>query len=319
MRAVTLTGGNLSVVEDRRPPATEADESLVRVSMAGICSTDLELVKGYMGFAGVLGHEFVGVVERSGDPNWVGARVVSTINFGILESPENREFGDEHDPNRSVLGIVNRDGAMADYVTVPTRHLLRVPDDVNDRQAVFTEPLAAALRIRQQILVPPTARVAVVGPGRLGMLIGRVLSFAGVDVTMLGRTEESLQLADDWGLATALACDVDDDSFEIVTESTGSPQGLRHGLRIVKPLGTLVMKSTYAGSLNVDLTKVVVGEINLVGSRCGPFEPALRLLSQNAIDTESMIDAVYSASESIEAFQHAARRGVRKVLLNFRD
>lgn len=315
MRAVCVTDQGLAVRRDYPRPSISADEALIRVSLAGICSTDLELVKGYFDYRGVLGHEFVGVVEQASVPEWIGKRVVSSINFADPHTPEYAEFGFEHHPHRQVLGIVDHDGAMADYVTAPLRHLLEVPSGVPDRGAVFTEPIAAALRIAEQVPVRPSARVGVVGPGRLGLLIGKVLSLGGGDVTVLGRSDTSLALPQRWGLQAARVESVSNDVFDLVVEATGNSAGLEHALRLVKPLSTLVLKSTYADAPAVDLTKIVVGEVNVIGSRCGPFAPALRLLQREAIDVESMIDAEYDLDQAVEAFAHAAEPGARKILL----
>ena len=315
MRAVCVTDQGLEVRRDYPCPERSSEEALIQVSLAGICSTDLELVKGYAGHRGVLGHEFVGRVQQADDPAWIGKRVVSSINFADPATPEYAEFGYEHHPHRQVLGIVNRDGAMADEVVVPQRHLLEVPAEVPDRAAVFTEPLAAALRIAEQVPVRPSASMAVIGPGRLGLLVAKVLALGGGDVTVLGRSARSLALPQRWGLPTADVETAASDAFELVVEATGNPAGLEHALRLVKPLGTLVLKSTYADRAAVDLTKLGVGEVSVIGSRCGPFAPAVRLLQRRAIDLESMIEAEYEIEQAAEAFDHAAQPGVRKVLL----
>ncbi|HID51404.1 MAG TPA: Zn-dependent alcohol dehydrogenase [Anaerolineae bacterium] len=316
MNGLYLTDGALKYRTDLQRPQPGPDEALVRVTLAGICSTDLEMVKGYVpGFRGVLGHEFVGVVEDSPDAAWHGRRVVASINIGCNECEVCRREGPEHCPNRTVLGIHNRDGVFAEYVAVPQANLLAVPDDVPDEAAVFTEPLAAALRIREQVKVRPTAKTAVVGPGRLGLLIGQVLALAGTEVTMLGRREASLELPARLGLQTALADSLPDDSFDFVVEATGNDAGFAHSLRLVRPLGTLILKSTFAGHNQIDLTKLVVGEINVVGSRCGPFAPALRLLARQEVDVQPLLDGQYLLSDGLAAFDHAARPGVRKILL----
>lgn len=315
MKAVVLTDGQVRVRDDVPCPEAGEGEALIRVLLAGICATDLEIIKGYAGFEGVLGHEFVGVVEQSEDEEWVGQRVVGSINLGCGECSVCREHGPEHCPNRTVLGIQNRNGAFAEYVTLPVTNLYAVPNDVPDEEAVFSEPLAAGARILEQVDVPDTARVAVLGPGRMGMLIAQVLRLQGANVTMLGRSESSLQLAQRLGLATGLVDDFQDDSFDLVVEATGNDAGLAHSLRLVRPLGTLVMKSTFHGKANVDLTKLVVGEITVVGSRCGPFDEALRLLRKEAVDVTGLIDAEYPLSQAATALEHAAQPGVRKVLL----
>jgi alcohol dehydrogenase len=286
--------------------------------MAGICSTDLELVKGYYGFRGVLGHEFVGVVEQSSQPNWIGQRVVCSINFANIDSPEYAEYGLEHHPHRTVLGIVARDGAMADYVAIPDQNLLQVPDNICDETAVFAEPVAAALRIAEQITLRPSQAVAVIGPGRLGMLVAQVMAVRGTQVTMIGRSDRTLELARRLGMNIARAEQFQDSCFDIVVDCTGSPTGLEQSIRLTKPRGTVVLKSTYEGMASINLTKVVVDEINIVGSRCGPMAAALRLLSRGQVDVSSLIDARFTADQALEAFQLAAQPCIRKVLLSFK-
>lgn len=315
MKAVVLTNGQIEVRDDMPCPQVGTDEALIRVRLAGICATDLEIIKGYAGFEGVLGHEFVGVVEECTQETWVGRRVVGSINLGCGECSVCRTQGPEHCPNRTVLGIQNCDGVFAEYVALPVANLYPVPDDVPDEKAVFTEPLAAGARILQQVDLPENGRVAVVGPGRMGMLISQVLSVQGANVTVLGRSESSLQLAQQLNLNTGLVDDQPDNSFDFVVEATGNDAGLAHSLRLVRPLGTLVMKSTFHGKANVDLTKLVVGEITVVGSRCGPFDEALRLLRQESIEVSGLIDAEYPLSDALAALEHAAQPGVRKVLL----
>jgi threonine dehydrogenase-like Zn-dependent dehydrogenase len=318
MQAIYLSDGQLSYRTDYPRPEPQAGEALIRVRLAGICATDLEIVKGYAGFERVLGHEFVGVVEASADPDWVGQRVVGTVNVGCGRCAVCLSDGPEHCPHRTVLGIINKDGVFADYVTLPLANLLAVPERIPDETAVFTEPLAAALRIREQVTVRPTARTAVVGPGRLGLLIGQVLALDGTDVTMLGRRPESLELPAQLGLNTGLVTEFGDDSFDFVVEATGNETGFGHSLRLVRPLGTLVLKSTFHGQASLDLTKLVVAEINVVGSRCGPFAPALRLLARGdsgGICVRNFIEAEYPLSQGQAALNHAAQPGVRKILL----
>jgi threonine dehydrogenase-like Zn-dependent dehydrogenase len=213
------------------------------------------------------------------------------------------------------LGIINHDGVFADYITLPVRNLVEVPVDLPDEAAVFTEPLAAAARIGEQVALSSEMKAAVVGPGRLGLLIGLVLADAGVPVTMLGRREASLTLPKSYGLDTGSVNEAKDDAYDLVVEATGNEAGLMHSLRLVRPLGTLVLKSTFAGKANVNLTKLVVGEINVVGSRCGPFETAVKLLADGRIDPRPMIEAEYALKDGLAAFDHAARPGVRKVLV----
>ena len=315
MKALVFRNNKLGIQPDFPEPAAGANEALIRVLLAGICATDLEIVKGYMGFEGIPGHEFVGVVEKCADKNWLGKRVVGSINIACRQCTPCFQQGPEHCPERSVLGIFQRNGAFARYLTLPTVNLHKVPDAVADNNAVFTEPLAAALRIADQVAIRPTAKTAVVGPGRLGLLIGQVLSLNGTRVTMFGRSESSLALAEELGLRTRPVNRAGDDEFDFVVEATGNPEGFTSSLRIVRPRGTIILKSTFAGNGAIDLTKVVVGEINLVGSRCGPFAPALRLLASGKIKTAPLVEEIYPLERGLTAFEHAARPGAGKVLL----
>lgn len=316
MQALLLQDGRVTYRSDYVRPQPARGEALVRVLLAGICSTDLEIVKGYASFSGIPGHEFVGVVEEAPDSSWVGQRVTGTINLGCGECEMCLGSGPEHCLQRRVLGIAQKDGVFADYVTLPLENLVPVPESLSDEDAVFVEPLAAAVRIREQVKVKPTARVAVVGPGRLGLLVAQVLNLAGTVVTVLGRSESSLQLPRELGLQSGLVDAAADSSFDMVVEATGNDQGLAHALRLVRSLGMLIMKSTFHGAATVDLTKLVVDEITVVGSRCGPFEPALRLLAQQAVAVRPLIDGRYPLREAEKAMEHAARPGVRKILLH---
>lgn len=316
MRAIWLENGRLHPRTDYPRPAAGADEALVRVSLAGICSTDLELLRGYVpGFRGVPGHEFVGVVEAAAEAAWVGRRVVGSINVGCGDCAECRGHGPAHCARRQALGIHRRDGAFADYLTLPLANLHAVPDGVPDEAAVFAEPLAAALRIREQVRIRPSAQAAVLGPGRLGLLAAQVLALGGTRVRVLGRTPAALRLPAAWGLETGLAANEADAAYDLVVEATGSAAGLADALRLARPRGTLVLKSTYAGPATVDLTRLVVAELTVVGSRCGPFAPALRLLAAGQVRTAEMMTAEYPLPDAAAAFAHAARPGALKVLL----
>ena len=303
---------------DASQPSLAGDEALIKLSVAGICATDLELVKGYAEFSGILGHEFVGIVETvANDKNrhWLNQRVVGSINIGCTHCKTCMNQGPEHCLHRKVLGIRDKDGIFADYFSLPIRNLFAVPDSVADECAVFTEPLAAALRVVEQMnsIVPPT--VAVIGPGRLGLLIGKVLALAGYDVVMLGRSESSLTLPAQWQLKTGLIQDIPDNSYDCVIDATGQSAGFEHALRVVRPRGCLILKSTFSSIDPVDLSKVVVSEINIMGSRCGPFDKALALLAENTIPVETMINGQYLLKDHLAAFDHAAQKGIRKILL----
>ena len=321
MRALLLDG-KLKLVEDYPTPEPPPGEALIRVDVAGVCSTDLELVKGYRQFRGVPGHEFVGVVERApGAEAWEGRRVVGEINVACGDCPTCRANCPTHCPNRTTLGINGRDGAFAEYLTLPVANLHPVPDAVSDEVAVFTEPLAAACEIVQQVHVRPTDRVIVVGDGKLGLLCAQVLALTGCHLTVVGHHREKLEIVARQGIATALD-DADAASLtdveggaDIVVEATGHPRGYAAARRLVRPRGTVVLKSTYHASLEVNLTEVVVDEITLVGSRCGPFAPALRLLERGLVEVAPLIQARYPFSTVLTAFEQAAQPGALKVLV----
>lgn len=318
MQSLSFTSVQLNYNDQSPVPELSSGDALIKIILAGICGTDLEIVKGYAGFQGILGHEFVGIVEsvaNSDDSHWLGKRVVGSINIACMRCATCLTLGASHCPDRKVLGIRGKDGCFAEYITLPVENLYTVPDCVPDESAVFTEPLAAACRIREQILVSPERHIAVVGCGRLGLLIGATLRLTGSEVTMLGRRSESLKLPQKWGLQTALVDDCLDNSFDLVVESSGNESGLCQSIRLIKPLGTLILKSTFKNSVNLDLTKLVVAEITVTGSRCGVFAPALRLLEQGIINVKSTIDAEFALAEGISAIQYAAKSGVRKVLL----
>ncbi|MCS7179374.1 MAG: alcohol dehydrogenase catalytic domain-containing protein [Anaerolineae bacterium] len=315
MLALIFDGERLRLRDDYPRPALPPGETLVRVRLAGICNTDLEIVRGYMGFRGVLGHEFVGVVEEAEDPSLVGQRVVGEINASCGECPTCRAGRPTHCPNRTTLGIWGRDGAFAEYLTLPIRNLHIVPEDVPDEAAVFTEPLAAALEILEGVHLRPTDRVVVLGDGKLGLLVAQVLAMTGCDLMVVGHHREKLDLLARRGIPTALESEAEGLSANVVVECTGRPDGFAAARRILRPRGTLVLKSTYHGRVETDLTGLVVDEITLVGSRCGPFPPALRLLARGLVDVGALISAVYPLDRGMEAFAQAAQPGVLKVLL----
>ncbi len=311
-----LLDQELGLVEDYPTPQIPPGEALIRVKLAGVCNTDLELVKGYMQFQGIPGHEFVGMVERApGAEEWQGRRVVGDINAACGKCPTCRAGRPTHCPHRTTLGIAGRDGAFAEYLTLPTRNLLPVPASLPDEIAVFTEPLAAACEILQQVHVRPTDRVVVLGDGKLGLLCAQTLALTGCDLTVVGHHREKLDLLARRGIPTAL----DDASVEpgadLIVEATGQPGGYAAARRLVRPRGTIVLKSTYHGSLETNLTIVVVDEVTLVGSRCGPFAPALRLLERGLVDVIPLIQARYPLNQALAAFEHAARPGTLKVLV----
>jgi threonine dehydrogenase-like Zn-dependent dehydrogenase len=299
-------------------PVPPPGEALIRVRLAGICNTDLQLVRGYLGFRGVLGHEFVGEVVQAADSRWLGQRVVGDINAACRRRECAACAADRHThcPNRTTLGIAGRDGAFADYLVLPQANLFPVPDQVSDEVAIFTEPLAAACEILEQIKIAPTDRVYVLGDGKLGLLVAAVLRLTGVDFTLVGRHQDKLGVAEGWGVQVRLA----DESLpvheaDVVVECTGSPRGFESARRLLRPRGALVLKSTYHGALSVDMSGLVVDEITLVGSRCGPFAPALRLLASGLVDPRALISETFALGQAGPAFARAASPGVLKVLL----
>ena len=290
MRALWLEDRQLRLRDDLPVPSRDG-EVVVRVLLAGICNTDIELTRGYYPFAGVPGHEFVGVVD--------GKRVVGEINASCGSCEACRAGRRTHCENRSVLGIRNRDGAFAEFLTLPADNLRVVPDEISDEEAVFVEPLAAALEIQEQVKIGAGDRVIVVGFGKLGRLIAATLELTGCKLTIHDRA----------------AARPPHSRFDIAVECTGNPEGFEIARNALRPRGTLVMKSTYAGNLNVNASSLVVDEITLIGSRCGPFEPALRLLASHSIDVRSLIHATHPLDDAIAAFEHAQRRGTLKVLV----
>lgn len=317
MKALWLEDGRLSFRDDLPLPAPGSGEALVRVRLAGICGTDLEMVKGYYPFTGVLGHEFVGeVVEAPDAPAWVGRRVVGEINIVCHTCDMCQRGLHRHCRDRTVLGILGRHGAFAEYLTLPLENLHPVPDTVPDTVAVFTEPLAAALEILEEVHLKPTSRVLVVGVGRLGQLIVRVLALTGAQIEVVVRREKQQALLRSWQVDFRTEEDVPEGVYDVVVEATGNPEGFALARRALRPRGTLVLKSTYAGTLQVDFSRVVVDEQMLVGSRCGPFKAALRIWMRGLIDPRDLIEATYPLEQGIEAFAHASRPGVFKILLS---
>jgi threonine dehydrogenase-like Zn-dependent dehydrogenase len=286
MNALWLEDHKISLCNIQQ--ARKPNEARIKIRKAGICSTDLELVKGYYPYTGVIGHEFVGDVIEADDPSWIGQRVVGEINVTCGHCEQCLNGRPTHCENRTVLGIVNRDGTFAEYTQLPIANLHLVPDSVTDEMAVFTEPLAAALEIQDQIQIKPTDRVLLVGAGRLGQLIAQTLA-----------SDEEIQ---PW-------------RWDIVVEATGSPSGFDLARRAIRPRGTMVLKSTYKGNISANFSSIVVDEIQLVGSRCGPFEPALRLMESKHVDPTVLIMDEFKLTDALKAFERAAQSGVLKVLL----
>ncbi|MDR1412747.1 MAG: alcohol dehydrogenase catalytic domain-containing protein [Actinomycetes bacterium] len=317
MRAVVFDGNKAEYREDWPRPVAAADEALIRVNLAALCSTDREVMRGYSaGFSGVMGHEFVGRVEQAADPLLVGRRVVGEINLSCF-SPDCLYCStgrDHHCENRSTLGIFNKDGCFADYLTLPTRLLHVLPDDMPDAVALFAEPLAAALRIVEQSHISPNQPVAVVGDGRLAYLIVQVLALVGAPLTVFGCNAEKLRLFEPFAVATrVVGKEAMTNTFEVVVDATGNPESLTLAMALTRAEGLLVMKSTYAGNAEINMSEVVVRELTIRGSRCGPFEPALRYLHCGLITlppVETFAPRDFEAAFKSHAF---------KVSLTFQD
>lgn len=315
MSALVVEEGNLRLTE--LPVPFRPGECLIRVRLAGICGTDLEILGGYAGFSGVPGHEFVGVVAHAPDEDarWVGRRVVGEINIGCGACRFCRDGVREHCERRTVAGIRGRDGAFAEYLTLPASNLYDVSDAVPDEAAVFAEPLAAACRVAAQLDLSRPRDVAVAGDGRLGLLVAQVLAHAGSRVTVVGRHPEKLAAARAFGVETLAADAVGQarSRFEVVVDATGRRSGLETALALVRPRGTVVLKSTFHGAVPLATWPIVVDEVTIIGSRCGPFAEALELLASGTVNVAPLVTAVHPLKEWHQAFD-AARTGL-KVLI----
>jgi threonine dehydrogenase-like Zn-dependent dehydrogenase len=305
MRALVLARGTLTL-QDVPEPSIKG-ECLIRVTLAGICGTDLQLLTGYADFTGIPGHEFVGVVERApdNDAQWIGKRVVGEINVGCGACEWCARDVKEHCINRSVVGIRGRSGAFAEYVSLPAQNLHEVPVALNDTAAVFVEPVAAACRILEQVEIGPTTRVAVIGDGRLGNLTAQVLRTRTSDVVLIGRHAHKLQIARELGIDARATSDEAQGPFDVVVDATGKTEGLARAIEVVKPLGTIVLKSTFHGEAATPLWPVAVNETTIVGSRCGPFAPAIGLLASGAVRTGPLLSNIFPLSAHEQAFGRA--------------
>lgn len=319
MLAVVLDGCGGISVEQVPSPRSMPGEALINVRAAGICGTDLQLSHGYMAFRGIPGHEFVGTVSEAVSPAdrvLLGARVPGEINIGCHECARCFEGMQRHCRGRRVLGILGRDGAFAEQLTLPVSNLRAVPDSISDEEAVFIEPTAAAFEILDQITVGPAQRALVLGDGRLGLLVGQVLAGAGAAVTVAGRHPDKLEVARRLGLHAVPETEgLPEAPFHLVVEATGRPEGLDRAVAFAMPRGTVVMKSTCAGDLSFDAARVVVNEITLVGSRCGRFEPAIEALAAGRVRVEGMISSRLPLEQGAEGFRAASQPGALKVLL----
>ena len=319
MKAVVFND-SLKLVNDYAKPQPKKDEALIRVLMAGICNTDFEITKGYMGYNGILGHEFVGIVEEINgeDKSLLKKRVVGEINFGCMDCDYCAKGLQRHCFNRQTLGIWKKDGCMAEYVTMPVKNLLVVPDNVSDEEAVMVEPLAAALEILEQLHIKPFEKVLVLGDGKLGLTIALALSSAGLDVTQVGKHSNKLDITTKQGVKTVLLNDLKiTKTWDVVVEATGSINGFETAIALTKPRGVLVLKSTVASGKEFNFAPIVIDEITVLGSRCGQFAPALRLLEQKRIDFKPLISDVYNVDNALEAFEKNKDKSSIKVLIKF--
>ena len=312
----------LKLVNDYKKPVPQKGEALVRVTLAGICNTDFEITKGYMGYVGVLGHEAVGVVEEinDDDKSLLGKRVVAEISYGCKkpDCPYCTEKLYRHCPDRHTLGIWRKDGVFAEYFTMPLETLFEVPENVPDEQAVFVEPLAAACEITEQLHIKPMEKVIVLGDGKLGLITALTLNAQNYDVTLVGKHENKLDIAKAQGVKTKLLSDLKIEKiYDVVVEATGSISGFETALALTKPRGVLVLKSTVAASKEFNLAPIVIDEITVLGSRCGQFPPALRLLASEKVDFSPLISAKFKVDDAIEAFEKNKEKNTLKVLIEF--
>ena len=301
-------------------PIPNKGEALIRVTLAGICNTDYEITKGYMGYVGVLGHEFVGIVEdvNSDDKSWIGKRVVAEISWGCddpnCEWCAKKNY--RHCPNRHTIGIWKKDGCMAEYITLPTNILFEVPENVTDEQAVFVEPLAAACEITEQLHIEPTAKVLVLGDGKLGLTTALTLNSLNLDVLLVGKHQNKLDIAKAQGVKTELLENFKQEKiYDVVVEATGTASGFETSMSLTKPRGVLVLKRTVATGKELNLAPIVIDEITVLGSRCGQFAPALRLLKNNRIDFTPFITKIYSIDDAMEAFEANKSKESLKILI----
>ena len=314
MKATCFDGKNMKY--DENYPDPKPGEVLVRVSLAGICGTDLEILDGYMAYDGILGHEFVGTVEKSDNPGLVGKRVVGEINAGCGACESCERGMDRHCPNRTVLGILKRDGAFAEFLSLPEKNLHVIPDSITDEQAVFVEPLAAAFEIKEQVSLQPQWSVAVVGDGRLAQLIIQVLKLTCPNLTCFGRHPSKLVSLVNGGIKIKIGIEPSDEqSFDLAVEATGSNSGFGDAMKLIKPRGIVILKSTIASRENLDLTPAVVNEITLIGSRCGLFKPAIDALASGIVSVDSMIDSTFPLEQFSKAIEHAKKPDTLKVFL----
>ena len=319
MKALIFDDG-LKLAENYKEPTMKAGDALIKTTLCGICNTDEEITKGYMGYKGVLGHEFTGVVQdvfNGQDKGWIGKRVVGEINAGCKKCTWCAKGLERHCPNRGTLGIWQKEGCFSEYFTLPVSNLLEIPDSVSDEEAVFIEPLAAAYEIIEQVHIKPTDKVALLGDGKLGLSIALVLGSLNIDITHIGKHQNKLNISASAGNKTLLLEDATGlrQFFDVVIEATGSKGGFETSLNLVKPRGILVLKSTIAANEGLNLALVVINEITVVGSRCGQFAPVMRLLERKAIDVKPLITKILPFEDGVKGFELNRQKDTLKVIL----
>jgi len=316
MKALVVNDGRLELVQDYPEPQPGADEALIKVLAAGICETDLQIIKGYLGFSGVLGHEFVGVVQECVHKELIGKRVVGEINCGCGKCTLCQQGLSRHCAQRTVLGIAGRDGAFASYLSLPIQNLHVVPDSLDNLEAVFVEPLAAAYEILAQVHIKPSQEVLVLGDGKLGQLIAQGLRFCGAKLLVAGKHPAKLAILKNQNIDTCLSSQVGNHRFDIVIEATGSPDGLAHALEYVKPWGRIVLKSTTTHKAQLDLAPIVIHEVSILGSRCGPYPPALQALAWGWVQVRPLISGQFSLDQGLQALEQASKPETLKIIIN---
>lgn len=314
MLGLWLEKNQVSLRNDLPIPTPKKDEALIKILIAGICNTDLELINGYYSFTGILGHEFVGIVE-SGPEELIGKRVVGEINITCNACEYCLNNLKNHCINRKVLGIANKDGVFTAYVTLPIKNLHLVPETLANEEAIFTEPLAAALQIQQQTHVKPTDKVLVIGDGKLGLLISQSLILTGCELWLASRHEKKQPFHNMLNIKYVTTYNLTKKYFDIVIECTGNADGFKIALNVIKPRGRLIIKSTYVGNLTLSAATIVVNEITIIGSRCGPFEPALQLFARKLIDVKPLIENTFLLKQGLEALNCAKIHGTKKILI----
>ncbi len=308
--------GKLHFRDDLPMPQVGPGEALIKISAAGICNTDIEIVKGYMKFEGILGHEFVGIVAEAEIPELVGKRVVGEINCACGCCAQCAAGRPHHCPERTTLGISGRNGVFAEYAALPLENVHVLPDILPQYAAVFVEPLAACLRVLEQVHISPETSVAVLGDGKLGLIMAQVMRLTGCDLLSVGKFPHKLKILDRIGIRTILEDEVEEMLLDLVVECTGRPEGFDLARQLVRPGGTIVQKSTYVNKIVLDVSKLVVDEISLVGSRCGPFEPAIRTLTRGLVDVQSLIERRFPLENGVQAMEFATQDNVLKVVLD---